>query len=166
MSEQFKKMLAPVEWPPAGLITWYAPDGRAVALVASWVALIGGTDPRVRTSWHGHNDTYSRLWTGGDFVYNVPSEDGLDRLGKIVSRGRLCLSVEDDLGYICQTGVTSVAPRLVDCMVQIECVKGHLVEATADVELCGDAVRLHRDDRVIDLSRVVDLCAINPLGRF
>lgn len=164
MDDHTDEILAPVAWLPAGLISWYAPGGHPVALVTSWVALLGGKHPRVRTSWHGKQDPHSRFWSGGDFVYNVPHESCLDKIRQVMKYGRLCLKAEDDLGYSCTSGIAAVAPRLVECRVQLECINGQLVDSAVDRELCGDIVRLHRDQTIVDPSKIPDLCAINPLS--
>ena len=79
--------------------------------------------------------------------------------------GRLCLDPEKDLDYVCASGLASVAPRLLDCRVQIECINGKLVASPGGVvELCGDVVRLHRDKVVVDPDEVPELCAIEPLS--
>lgn len=164
MIEQPFEIKVPIAWLPAGLISWYAADGLAVALVTSWVALVGGDRPRIRTAWHGRHDPLSRFWAGGDFVLNVPYDCGLSEIRKVMCRGKLCLSAEVDLGQTCASGVAVAAPRLLDCAVQIECVGGKLVDAGFDVELCGDVVRVHRDKVVIDPVDIPDLCAIHPLS--
>jgi flavin reductase (DIM6/NTAB) family NADH-FMN oxidoreductase RutF len=155
---------APVAWLPAGLISWYAPDGAPVALVTSWIALIGGQRPRIRTAWHGRHDPLSRFWASGDFILNVPYGGSLDKIREVMLNGKLCLQVETDLGYSWSPGIASVAPRLLDCAVQIECVGGRLVDTGFDAELCGDVMRLHRCQVVIDPVDVPDLCAIHPLS--
>ena len=164
MIERPFEIKAPVAWLPAGLISWYASDGLPVSLVTSWIALVGGDSPRIRTAWHGHHDPESRFWIGGDFVLNVPHEKDLDKIRGVMRQGRLCLNAEIDLGYGCVSGVTAVAPRLLDCAVQIECAGGKLVDAGFDAELCGDVVRMHRDQVAIDPIDIPDLCAINPLS--
>jgi flavin reductase (DIM6/NTAB) family NADH-FMN oxidoreductase RutF len=78
--------------------------------------------------------------------------------------GKLCLNVEFDLNQACASGVAVVAPRLLDCAVQIECRGGRLVDAGFDVELCGDVVRVHREKVVTDPVDIPDLCAIHPLS--
>ena len=164
MVEQPFEIKAPIAWLPAGLISWYALDGLPVALVTSWVALVGGERPRIRTAWHGRHDSLSRFWSGGDFVLNVPYDSGLSKIRKVMRRGNLCLKPEIDLGETCAPGVVAVAPRLLDCAVQIECVSGKLVDVGFDVELCGDVVRVHREKVVIDPVDISDLCAIHPLS--
>lgn len=164
MAEDTYEIKAPVAWLPAGLITWYAPGGAALALVTSWVALIGGKHPRMRTAWHGNHDPLSRFWSGGDFVYNVPQADCLEGIRDAMKLGRLCLYAETDLGFQCTSGIASVAPRLLDCLVQVECINGKLMESGTETELCGDVVRLHRDQVTINPNDIPDLCAIQPLS--
>ena len=150
-------------WLPAGLISWYAPDGSPVALVTSWLALIGGKGPRIRTAWHGGQDPLSRFWPGGDFVLNVPSREGLTEIQSVLARGRLCLTSTGGFNMESRSGIAAVAPRLLQCVVQIECMGGQLVDAGKDVELCGDVVRVHRHETVVDPADIPDLCAIQPL---
>ena len=152
----------PVAWLPAGLISWYAPDGSPVVMVTAWLALVGGDNPRIRTAWHGRHEPLSCFWPGGDFVLNVPYESDLGKIREVMCQGEFCLNAQA-LGYPCVSGIAAVAPRLIDCAVQIECVGGRLVDSDFDVELCGDVVRLHRDQVVIDPADLPDLCAIHPL---
>ena len=164
MIERPFEIKAPVAWLPAGLISWYAPDGLPVTLVTSWVALVGGDHPRIRTAWHGRQDSVSRFWGGGDFVLNVPNKNDLGKIQEVMYRGRLCLNSEVDLGYSCISGISAAAPRLLECDVQIECVAGQLVDGGYESELGGDVMRMHRDEVVINPLDIPDLCAINPLS--
>ena len=164
MVEQPFEIKAPIAWLPAGLISWYTADGHPVALVTSWVALVGGDSPRLRTAWHGQHDSLSCFWPGGDFVLNVPHDSGLSEIRKVMGRGKLCLDVEVDLNQTCASGVAVVAPRLLDCAVQIECRGGQLIDTGFDVELCGNVVRVHREKVVTDPVDIPDLCAIHPLS--
>ena len=88
-------------------------------------------------------------------------ETTLNKLKNVVKE---VLNAEVDLGQTCEPGVVAAAPRLLDCAVQIECVAGKLVDASFDVELCGDVVRVHREKVVIDPVDIPDLCAIYPLS--
>ena len=68
MNEPSYGTKAPVAWRPAGLISWYGPDGKPLVLVTSWIALVGGSLPRLRTAWCGRFDSDSCYWPGGDFI--------------------------------------------------------------------------------------------------
>lgn len=157
-------IVAPVPWFPAGLISWYAPGGLAMALVSPWVALLGGESPRLRTAWHGRQNPLSRRWTGGDFVFNVPSERGLESLRDLMQQGRYCLYAEQDLHQVCLCGTAVEAPLLTECAIQLECRGGLLVDSNYDTELTGEVVRLHREQAVLDVAEFPDLCAIQPLS--
>lgn len=163
MVEHPFEIKAPLAWLPAGLISWYTTGGLPLALVTSWVALVGGDRPRIITAWHGSHEPLSRFWAGGDFVLNVPCKSGLGVIREAMRQGKLCLRAAEDLDYLCVPGASAVAPRLVDCAVQIECVGGRLVDGGFDAELYGDVVRVHRDKVVIDPRGILDLCAIYPL---
>lgn len=163
MFKDTPEIKAPVAWLPVGLISWYTADGSPVALVTSWLALLGGPGPRVRTAWHGRQALLPNLWAGGDFVLNLPCAAGLAEIRNVMLQGKLCLNVEKELSFSSVEGVVAVAPRLVDCAIQIECMGGQLV-AGLETELCGDVVRVHRGSVVIDPAEVSDLCAIRPLS--
>lgn len=165
MIAQPVEIKAPVAWLPAGLISWYGTGGFPVTLVTSWIALIGDERPRLRTAWHGRQHPLSCCWTGGDFILNLPYDSDLARIREVMSKGKLCLNAELDLGYACTPGVAAVAPRLPGCAVQIECVGGRLINACFEADLCGDVVRVHRQEVVIDPADIPDLCAIHPLSQ-
>ena len=156
------KIKAPVPWMPAGLISWYAPDGSALIMMTAWVALIGGKNPRIRAAWHGRHDVLHGFRATDDFVFNVPYERDLDEIRHVVYQGKFCFSAQE-LDYACVSGIAAVAPRLLDCAVQIECVAGRLVKTDFDAELCGNVVRIHRGNVMIDAADIPDLCAIQPL---
>jgi flavin reductase (DIM6/NTAB) family NADH-FMN oxidoreductase RutF len=164
MTEIDYQIKAPVSWLPAGLISWYAPEGNAVALVTSWVALIGGDEPRIRMAWHGRDDPVSRLWPGGDFVFNVPSASGLKTIRDLMRQGKLCLDVGADLQQTCMRGTSTAAPCLTGSTVQLECVGGTLSDSGYDMELKGEVVLLHRAGVTVRACQINDLCAIQPLS--
>jgi len=164
MNQTDYEIKAPVSWFPAGLISWYAPGAIPVALVTSWVALIGGDGPCIRMAWHGRYSALSRLWQGGDFVFNVPSEPGLQIIRDLMAQGKLCLDARVDLQQACRRGVSAAAPRLTDCAVQIECVGGALLDSGYDTVLRGEVVHLHKGPVSMAAVEIKDLCAIQPLS--
>lgn len=164
MSDLQFKVKVPVAWLPAGLISWYAPGGEPLVLVTSWIALVGGDHPRLRTAWHGSCDIDSHFRLGGDFVLNVPHASGLEAIRRIMGEGRICLNAEEDMAYSCSSGIAAVAPRLLECAVQIECVGSRLAETSFDAELSGDVARVHREGVNLDPIDIPDLCAIHPLS--
>jgi flavin reductase (DIM6/NTAB) family NADH-FMN oxidoreductase RutF len=163
MNEPSFATKAPVAWRPAGLISWYAPDGKPLVLVTSWIALVGGALPRLRTAWCGRFDSDSCYWQAGDFILNVPHDSDLETISRIMGKGKFCLLAEEELAYSCLPGVAATAPRLLECAVQIECVGGCLIETGFDAELCGDVARVHRDGVNLDPLEIPDICAIYPL---
>jgi flavin reductase (DIM6/NTAB) family NADH-FMN oxidoreductase RutF len=146
------------------LISWYASKAIPVALVTSWVALVGGEQPRIRTAWHGRHNSLSRLWTGGDFVFNAPTESGLKTIRELMKQGNHCLDVGADLQQTCIIGTAAAAPRLTACPVQLECIGGTLFDSGYDIELKGDVILLHRGGQSIGVDEITDLCAIQPLS--
>lgn len=164
MAELIHEYKVPVALSPAGLISWYSAGGSAVALVTSWVAIVGGDRPRIRTAWHGLDHPVSQFWSGGDFVLNVPHEKDLAKIRQVMQQSSFCLDVEAALGSPCRSGIEAVAPLLLDCAVQIECICGKLLRSGFDTELCGDVVRIHRDKVIVNPRDIPDICAIRPLS--
>ena len=81
-----------------------------------------------------------------------------------MNKGKFCLHAEKELTYSCLSGIAAIAPRLLECAVQIECVGGRLIETDFDAELCGDVARVHRDGVNLDPLEIPDLCTISPLS--
>jgi flavin reductase (DIM6/NTAB) family NADH-FMN oxidoreductase RutF len=148
----------------AGLVSWYAADGRPHAIVTSWVTLIGGERPQLRLAWYGRHDPRSRFWPGGDFIFNVPDDAERPRLRSLLRGGHLCLDVDADLGYRCQTGAAAKAPCLTECSVQIECVGGRMCDEGFDVNLCGEVVRFRRGELAVAPEEVTELCDLWPFS--
>lgn len=163
MPDNFSEFKAPVSWLPAGLISWFAPDGSPVALVTSWMALIGGNDPRIRTAWHGRQDALSRFWAGGDFVLNVPDETALVRIHERMRQGELCFHADKLFSSSIVTGLSATAPRLTGCLVQIECRNGVLLNDGFEPELSGVVMKVHRNGTALSPDDVPEICAIRPL---
>lgn len=149
---------------PAGLISWYGPDGSPLAAITSWVALIGGSCPTLRTAWYHRFDTETLCWPGGDFVLNLPHESDLEMIRKMMGQGRLSLHAKEELNYSCISGQAAAAPRFLECAVQIECVGGRFLETEFDIELCGDVARMHRDGINLNPHEIPDICAMLPLS--
>ncbi len=144
MIQQDLALHAPIAWLPAGLISWYSDDGTPLALATSWMALIGGEPPIIRTAWPGRQGSASCRWRGGDFVVNVLTDDCLEKVRQVLRQGRLCFAVKDVFGVDCLTGSKVNAPRLPDCPLQVECIGGVLDEDGFEPELYGEVVLLHR----------------------
>lgn len=157
------RIKAPLAWLPAGLISWYDADCNPMVLVTPWIALVGAPLPRLRTAWYGHYDSDTRFCPGSDFVLNMPHDRDLETIRSIVNQGKFCLHAEQELGYSCLSGGAAAAPRLLGCVVQIECLAGQLLETNFDTELCGDVVSMYRDGVNLELLEIPDLCASRPL---
>ncbi len=160
MSDNFCEFKSPVSWLPAGLISWFAPDGSPVALVTSWMALIGGDTPRLRMAWHGRHDSLSRFWAGGDFILNVPDETALVEIHGRMQQGLLCFKADGFFGYSSVSDLTARAPRLTGCPVQIECCNGVLIGDGFEPELSGDLVKIHRHGNVLSPGDVPEICVL------
>lgn len=155
----------PVEGLPVGLVSWYAPGERAVALVTYWVAMIGGEVPRLRASWPGRRDPRSLFWTGGDFVLNIPSEKSLPAIRQLARLGRVCLDVEDDLGVFPAEGELVHAPRMSNCPVQIECCRGCVDQGPVEPEVFGHVLLMHRGEICLPVGAGLDVAELDPFRR-
>lgn len=164
MIELFLDNKTQAAWLPAGLISWYAAGGEPVALVTSWLALVGGPRPRLRTAWHGRQALMAEAWEKGDFVLNVPYASRLDKIRHVMRQGKLCLQAEAGLGFATAAGSAVLAPRLLGCAMLIECSAGKLVDAGYATELCGDVVLVQRGEIVLDPCDPQAVCAILPLS--
>ena len=154
----------PLEWLPAGLITWYEPEHQPVALATSWMSLICGGHPRVRAGWPGLLDAVAHAWPGGDFILNIPDEHCLPLIKHFIASGTYCLNVLTDLGQDVAPGFHVDAPRLLGCTVQLECRNGEMLFDGFGPEVVGDVVLLHRMGQLFDPLQVDNLCALNPLN--
>lgn len=87
----------------------------------------------------------------------------MEKIRELMRRGKICLNAEKDLNYSCSSGLVSLAPLLLDCAIKIECADGRLVDCGPVSELCGDVVRIHREQVAYDPADIPDLSAVNPL---
>lgn len=152
----------PVEALPVGLVSWYAPGKRPVALVTYWMAMIGGPLPRIRLSWPGRRDACSLFWPGGDFILNLPDPQTLPLLRKLASQGRLCFDIENDLGQLATKGTMVCAPRLSQYPSQLECRNGKVDNDPFLPEVSGEVVLLHLGSTELQVHSALDLCEVNP----
>lgn len=154
----------PVGGTPAGLISWYAPGQKAIALVTTWMALVSGEPPRLRAAWPGRRDPRSLFWPGGDFVLNVPGDRDLQLILKLVGSGRVCFDVEQDLGIPVMSASAVSAPRLVQCPVQLECCRGRVDTEPVEPEVTGMVSHLHCGGEIVDLAGGADLVKLKPFS--
>ena len=151
-----------VEGLPAGLISWFTPEGRAVAMVTYWLAMVGGAEPRVRASWPVRRDTCSSFWTGGDFVLNIPEGESLPMISRFTGQGIFCLDIERDLGVTPTDGDLVQAPRIPTCPVQIECKSGSIDQDFFEPQVFGSAVLMHRGGTSLPVDTGLDICELAP----
>jgi flavin reductase (DIM6/NTAB) family NADH-FMN oxidoreductase RutF len=163
MSGEKSEILAPVILSPTGLVSWYASDGTPVAQFASWVAIVSGRQPLLKSSLHNNQAPMFNFMPGSDFVYNIPMASLMDKIREVACPGQYRFRVDDELGCTCVPGIAVMAPCLKECSVQIECVNGRLLDSTGEMELSGEVVLLHRGHEIIDPSALPDLFAIEPL---
>jgi hypothetical protein len=154
----------PVDGLPAGLISWFAPGGRTVAMVTYWLAMVGGTHPRVRASWPGRRGDCSLFWPGGDFVLNIPDKKNLQRVSKFVGQGMTCLDIERDLGITPVGGALVQAPRLSTCPVQIECRNGSIDQNLFEPQVLGDPVLMHHAGTLLPVRAGLDVSELLPFS--
>mgnify|MGYP002398004014 CR=1 FL=1 len=152
----------PVGGLPAGLLSWYAPGQRPVALVTFWMAMIGGEQSRLRAAWPGRRDPRSLFWSGGDFVLNVPDGQDLTLIRGLVDRGILCFDIEQDLGMLAAPASQVEAPRLRHCPVQIECARGRVDTEPHEPEVTGEVIVMHCKDTATGMTASPDLDALQP----
>ena len=141
-----------IEWLPVGLLTWYGRDGCANAIITAWFAVLEGHRPRLRASWPTGPGAQLHLWAGADFVLNVPGDERLVAVRNLVKRGLVSFEIDSELDQDIVSGVRVCAPRLVDCILQIECTNSRLIEAEFDADIVGDVVLFHHHGAQIDPS--------------
>lgn len=162
--QQVYRNWKPVEGLPAGLISWFAPGGRTVAVVTCWLAMVGGTEPRLRASWPGRRDACALFWPGGDFVLNIPDKKSLQMVSRFVRQGMICLDVERDLRITPLAGMLVQAPRLSTCPVQVECRNGSIDQSLFEPQILGAAVLMHRAGTVLPVEAGLDVGELDPFS--
>lgn len=150
-----------VESLPVGLITWFSPEGGAVAAPASWLAVVNGPPALLRAGGFGRGPGSDELPTGLDFAVNIPADLALPRqlMGKASCRGPVLI---DDIAGLAPARLVH-APLLTGCALQIECAHGLIVPGDWDLELVGEVILLHRGDFFLDPANHPDFCALRPL---
>lgn len=150
----------PVEGSPVGLVTWFAPTGRAVAVLASWLAVINSQPPELRAGCTGQGWDGS-FPAGMDFVVNVYADLQLPRLLVAVRGATGPVVLPDGLDRIPARLVH--APLLAGCALQIECARGRILPGDWEPELAGEIRLLHRGGLILDPADYSDFCGLRPL---
>ena len=150
-----------VESLPVGLITWYLPGGRAVALAAAWLAVVNGQPPELRAGSPGMVEGCELLPVAGDFAVNIPAAAASLPLHELVAAAGSPVLLAGTIGT--SPARTVHAPLLNGCAVQLECAGGRVVAGGWDAELAGTVRLLRRGGLIIDPAAYPDLCALRPL---
>lgn len=150
----------PVDASPVGLVTWFAPTGEAVAVLASWLAVINGQPPELRAGCSGRG-WERQLPAGMDFAVNVFAELPMPPLWGPEQGAAGSLVLDASLPLF--TARLAHAPLLAGCALQIECAHGRLLPGDWEPELAGDILLLHRGGLIFDPADVRDFCALLPL---
>lgn len=158
-----KEGLLPIDSPPVGLVSWYAPDGRMVVTVSSWVAVVDGSPPELRVGGGGLL-LDGNFPDGADFVVALLKETQLPLFAGLVRHAARCgepVAVTDDPLLIPAAKVH--APLLAGAALQLECVAGRIVAGPWECALSGQVRLLHRSQQEIDPAGHGNFCALQPL---
>lgn len=158
------KILVPIDWLPAGLLTWYTSDRRVYALATPWIALVCRDGAYLRAACPDRQAEGTGFRPESDFVLNIPGDQCLPLIRRFVIEGTYCIDVAADLDQEVCAGIEVDAPRLAGCLVQLECRGGRLVETGFDPEICGEIVLVHRDRKILTPTEMPNLCASDLLS--
>jgi flavin reductase (DIM6/NTAB) family NADH-FMN oxidoreductase RutF len=149
--------------PLVGLVTWYAPNGSAMALVVSWLGAIDGHPPLLKAGCSGQSLTPDLFPAGADFAVNLPAGFDLPLLGCLLqqSSGGCPLSLAAGPHVVPARRIH--APLLAACWLQLECRNGQFLSRDWEAELVGDILLLHRGDVAYDPVDHPDFSALHPL---
>jgi flavin reductase (DIM6/NTAB) family NADH-FMN oxidoreductase RutF len=155
----------PIDNPPVGLVSWYAPDGSVMAQATSWLGIIGGHPPELRAGCCGKAADLVRFPAGTDFTVNLPPRRGLAALSEPLARAlpgcTLAIGTAAELRPARQVH----APLLAGCALHIECTAGRLLPHDREEELAGEIVLLHRDGLCLAPEDDDDFSLLQPFRR-
>jgi flavin reductase (DIM6/NTAB) family NADH-FMN oxidoreductase RutF len=158
-----KEGLLPIDSPPVGLVSWYAPDGRVVIAVSSWVAMVNGPPPELRAGGGGLL-LEGNFPEGCDFVVALLRETQLPIFASLV---RHAAGSSEPVTIASDPLLTPAAlvhaPLLTGAALQIECARGHIIAGTWETELAGRVRLLHRGHQHLSPDYHPDFCALHPL---
>lgn len=153
----------PINNPPVGLITWYAPTGAAMALVTSWLGVVSGLPPELRAGCCGRPPERELFAPGADFAVNIPLRMDAPLLRDLLPAGTAGCALTLLAGAQFAPARSVHAPLLAGCVLQIECSGGRILPRDWEPELAGDIRLLHRDRQILDPAAYPDFCAVHPL---
>ena len=152
----------PIANPPVGLVTWYAPDGTAMALVTSWLGVIAGQPPELRAGCCGRPPHAAQFPAGIGFAVNIPARMDLPVLRDLVRPGIAGCAVVV-AGAQLAPARCARAPLLAGCVLQIECAGGRVLPRDWEPELAGEILVVHRGGHTIEPAASPDFCTLFPL---
>jgi hypothetical protein len=160
---EIKEGLLPIDSPPVGLVSWYAPDGRVVVSVSSWLAVVNGAPPELRAGGGGLL-LKGNFPEGSDFVVTLLEEKQLPLFNKLVRHAERCgepVTVADD--PLLTPAVRVRAPLLTGAALHLECVGGRIIAGAWAQELAGSVSLLHRCQQQLSPEDYPDFAALQPL---
>lgn len=160
---QLQEGLLPIDSPPVGLVSWYAPDGRVVVSVSSWLAVINGSPPELRAGGGGLL-LEGNFPDGADFAVTLLEESQLPLFAKLVRHAERCgepVTVADDPLLIPASKVR--APLLAGGALHLECANGRIVTGTWGRELAGPVRLLQRCEQHLSPDDHPDFSLLEPL---
>jgi hypothetical protein len=153
----------PVTSSPAGLVSWYTPDGPAAASLASWLAVIDCAPPELRAGCPGLVACRERFPSGTDFVINIPADMASHELQELVRQTLTAGAVPLADSPLLLPSRTVRAPLLAGCTLQIECNQGRILPERWEPELVGTVALLRRGGLFVDPADYPEFCALAPL---
>jgi len=160
---EMQEGLLPIDSPPVGLISWYAPDGRIVVSVSSWLAVVNGSPPELRAGGGGLM-LEGNFPEGADFVVTLLEEAQLPLFTKLMRHAERCgapVTISED--PLLTPAMHVHAPLLADASLHLECAAGRVVSGTWARELAGQVRLLHRREQQLSPEQHPDFSALQPL---
>jgi len=153
----------PIDSPQVGLVTWYGPNGAAVALATSWLGVIDGHPPELLAGCRSRTTVPELFPSGADFAVNIPAGPDVAALCELLQKLPPGCPVHIGTGPELRPGHRVQAPLLACCALRIECRHGRVQPRDWEAELAGEIVLLHRGALAFDPADHVEFSALHPL---
>jgi len=153
----------PIDSPQVGLVTWYGPDGAAVALATSWLGIIDGHPPELRAGCRSRTTVPELFPCGADFAVNIPAGPDVAALCARLRTLPPGCPVPIGTGPELRPGHRVQAPLLACCALRIECRRGRFQPRDWEAELAGDILLLHRGGVSFDPGDHPEFSTLHPL---